>query len=75
MTTRLVIDWVACEGRGVCTELIPEIVAEDPWGYPVPVTGERDPVVPKAFIEHARSAVKECPRMALRLTHDREPAS
>ena len=75
MTTRLVIDWVACEGRGVCAELVPEILATDPWGYPVSVTGERNPVVAKALTEHARTAVKECPRMALRLTHEREPAS
>jgi ferredoxin len=35
MDTRLTIDWTACEGRGWCVELLPEILTRDPWGYPV----------------------------------------
>jgi len=63
--SRLHIDWTACEGRGVCSELLPELLRSDDWGYPVPV--ERDPLVPAQLDAHARRAVRDCPRMALRL--------
>ncbi|MEJ5914368.1 ferredoxin [Pseudokineococcus sp. 1T1Z-3] len=29
------VDWTACDGRGLCAELLPEVLAADPWGYPV----------------------------------------
>ena len=29
------IDWTACDGRGLCSELLPEILTEDDWGYPL----------------------------------------
>jgi ferredoxin len=67
MTERLHINWTACDGRGVCTELLPEVLDRDPWGYPVPRSGQRDPVVPTALAGHARRAVKQCPVLALRL--------
>jgi ferredoxin len=64
-TSRLHIDWTSCEGRGVCAELLPELLGRDDWGYPVPVG--RDPAVPAHLATHARRAVRDCPRMALRL--------
>ena len=67
MTERLVVDWVACGGRGLCAELIPELLTADDWGYPVARSGERSPVVPANLRRHAERAVKECPTMALRL--------
>jgi len=64
---RLWIDWTACDGRGLCAELMPELLTRDPWGYPL----ARDPggkvVVPDELADHARRAVTECPRLALRL--------
>ncbi len=30
------IDWTTCDGRGLCTELPPELLDRDDWGYPVP---------------------------------------
>ena len=62
---RLHIDWTACDGRGLCTELIPELLAQDDWGYPVPRDGSRDPAVPAKLEGHARRAIKQCPRLAL----------
>jgi len=62
---RLHIDWTACDGRGLCTELIPELLAQDDWGYPVPRDGSRDPAVPVKLESHARRAIKQCPRLAL----------
>ena len=35
MSERLVVDWVACDGRGLCVELVPELLTADDWGYPV----------------------------------------
>lgn len=58
---KLVVDPVACNGAGVCAELLPELVTPDHWGYPVI---ERGPV-PPPLIGHARRAVAGCPRMAL----------
>ena len=39
----LVIDPVACDGRGVCAEMFPERVTIDRWGYPI-VDGEEIPL-------------------------------
>ena len=67
MSERLVVDWVACEGRGLCVELVPELLSADDWGYPVARSGERSPMVPARVRRHAERAVRECPMMALRL--------
>jgi ferredoxin len=62
-TTRLVVDPVACDGRGLCAELVPELVRLDEWGYPIV---SRDPV-PWALERHVARAVAACPLLALRL--------
>ena len=67
MDSRLHIDWTACQGRGLCAELLPEVLAVDDWGYPLARSAERDPAVPGSLEGVARRAVRDCPRMALRL--------
>jgi ferredoxin len=67
MAQLLHIDWTACDGRGLCTELLPEILDRDEWGYPAPRDGSRDPTVPDELAADARVAVAQCPRLALRL--------
>jgi len=70
---RLWIDWTACDGRGLCAELLPELLSRDPWGYPLPRDGTGAPIVPGAptvpgeLAGHARRAVAACPALALRL--------
>ncbi len=64
---RLHIDWTACEGRGLCTELLPELLDRDHWGYPLARQGGGEPAVPEHLAGHARRAVTHCPRLALRL--------
>lgn len=64
MTTRLVVDPIACDGRGTCAELLPELVSLDDWGFPV-IDGDD---VPEALVGPARRAVAACPLLALRLT-------
>jgi ferredoxin len=64
---RLHVDWTACDGRGVCAELLPEVLDVDDWGYPVARDGAREPAVPSTVEPHARAAVRRCPRLALHL--------
>jgi ferredoxin len=78
-TTALSVDWTACEGRGLCADLLPELLTTDPWGYPQarPDADGRTPhrpnlpggltAVPPALEPHARQAVRMCPRLALAL--------
>jgi ferredoxin len=66
MSTRLHVDWTACDGRGLCVELLPELLDRDPWGYPVPHRpGPID--VPDHLVSHAEKAVSLCPLLALRV--------
>ena len=64
---RLHIDWTRCDGRGLCTELLPESLSRDEWGYPLPIDGSREPEITAAQLKYAKAAVKRCPRLALRL--------
>jgi len=59
---RLRVDPIACDGRGLCAELLPELITLDDWGFPI-ITGE----VPSALRGEATEAVRLCPKLALRL--------
>ena len=65
----LVVDRIACDGYGMCAELLPELIDLDDWGYPI----IRDGGVPDALLDHARRAVAVCPVLALRLARDVRP--
>ncbi len=60
---RLVVNPLACDGAGVCAELLPEWIRLDPWGFPIIVRGE----LPASVIDHAQRAATSCPRLALTL--------
>ena len=60
----LVVDRIACDGFGMCAELLPELIELDDWGYPIVAAGG----VPDQLLDHARRAVAVCPVLALRLT-------
>ena len=67
---RLHIDWTKCDGRGLCTELLPKLLGRDEWGYPEPLNagGDRSNVpVPTTSMEAADDAVSLCPLVALSL--------
>lgn len=64
---RLHIDWTRCDGRGLCTELLPRLLGRDDWGYPLVRSGCREPAIPIGDVALARMAVSRCPRMALSL--------
>lgn len=61
---RLVVDPIACDGKGVCAALLPEVIRLDDWGYPILAGGG---AVPAELAPAARSAVRACPKLALRL--------
>jgi ferredoxin len=61
--TELVVDRIACDGFGMCAELLPELIELDDWGYPIIAAGG----VPDQLLDHARRAVAVCPVLALRL--------
>ena len=66
MSARLRVDWPACRGRGLCAEVLPELISLDEWGYPV---GHGD--VPEDLVGLAREAARPCPTLALRLVGSR----
>ncbi len=68
--TRLHIDWTRCDARGMCTELLPDLLTRDDWGYPLSRDGSREPVIPAKDAKYAKAAVKRCPRLALRILDD-----
>ncbi|TNC24360.1 ferredoxin [Amycolatopsis alkalitolerans] len=64
---KLHIDWTACQRRGLCTELVPEVLDSDPWGFPLARDGSREPAIRPELKAHAERAVRLCPTLALRL--------
>jgi ferredoxin len=63
----IVIDPIACDGRGLCAELLPERIQLDPWGYPI----LEDKEVKPALYDHAVRAAKRCPMQAIHLVERR----
>jgi ferredoxin len=59
---RLTVDPIACEGHGLCADLLPERIRLDDWGYPI-IESE----IPPHLEAHARRAVAACPTLALKL--------
>jgi ferredoxin len=62
---KLSVDMIACEGRGLCAEVLPELIRLDDWGYPMIISR-----VPPELEEQAREAVRLCPTLALRLQRE-----
>jgi ferredoxin len=54
---------IACDAHGLCSQLLPELISADPWGYPVISPGP----VPLRLLSLARRAVADCPTLALLL--------
>jgi ferredoxin len=61
MSERLRVNPIACDGSGLCAELLPEVIGLEEWGYPV-VDAES---VPPEHGANARRAVSACPKLAL----------
>jgi ferredoxin len=71
VSRELRVNPIACDGSGLCAELLPERISLDDWGYPIidgaPLTSELE--------EHAERAVAACPTMALLLAKRARAAS
>ena len=61
--TKVRVDPITCDGRGVCAELFPERITLDDWGYPI----VDDTPIDARLLPHAKRAVEQCPVIALRL--------
>ena len=72
MTTgaRLRVDPIACDGRGLCAEVLPELITLDDWGYPIITGGE----IPPRLMAGADEAIRLCPLLALHLDRSRAKA-
>ncbi len=64
---RLTVDFIACDGRGLCAEALPELITLDDWGFPM-VEGRS---LPPRLVPDARVTVRACPMLALRLERAR----
>jgi ferredoxin len=58
-----VVDRIKCDGRGLCAELVPELIRLDDWGYPILAPGS----VPEHLLPLAQRAVEDCPVLAIAL--------
>src|ERR1039458_7235939 len=67
---RLRVDPIACDGRGLCAEILPELITLDDWGFPI----IGDSPVPDRLQPDARETVRACPKLALRLVRPRQPS-
>ncbi|HEY7522569.1 MAG TPA: ferredoxin [Candidatus Limnocylindrales bacterium] len=71
MSEKLRVNWLECDGYGLCRDLLPELIDLDDWGYPIIATGE----VPRNLLDAAQRAVDCCPVKALRLTQGHSGAA
>ena len=60
---RLEVDWILCDGYGLCGDLIPDLIGLDDWRYPIL---DAD-AVGRERLHDAQRAVDCCPMKALRL--------
>jgi ferredoxin len=60
---RINVNRIACDGRGLCAELLPELITLDDWGFPIVRKG----AVPDPLVGIAEDTVDLCPKLALRL--------
>jgi ferredoxin len=55
------VDRIKCDGRGLCAELLPELIRLDDWGYPILANGP----IPEHLLPLAQRAVEDCPVLAI----------
>jgi ferredoxin len=61
--SRLRVDPIACAGRGLCAEVLPELITLDDWGFPIISDAE----LTGRLYHEATEAIRICPKLALRL--------
>jgi len=63
MDRRLRVDWIKCDGYGLCGDLAPDLIDLDDWRYPI----IRAAMVDRSLLGEAQRAVDCCPMKALLL--------
>ncbi|MGH2899899.1 MAG: ferredoxin, partial [Solirubrobacteraceae bacterium] len=63
MDVRLRVDWIKCEGYGLCGDLLPDLIELDEWSYPI----LRDGPVDSKRLHDLQRAADCCPTKALLL--------
>ena len=63
MGRQLRVDWIRCEGYGLCGDYAPQLVELDDWRYPI----LRDVTITGSLLDDAQRIVDCCPVKALRL--------
>jgi ferredoxin len=63
----LVLDPIKCDGRGMCHDAAPDLVALDEWGYPVLPGGTLRAPITRAQRKAAEDATHACPLLALHI--------
>lgn len=58
---RLRVDWIRCDGYGLCGDLLPDVIELDDWRYPILPRGPID----GGLLNDVRRAVDCCPMKAL----------
>jgi len=65
--SQLAIDWTRCDGHGLCHALLPELIGQDEWGFPIILKRDLDEDRSGELLANARTAVHACPALALRI--------
>jgi ferredoxin len=60
-TWRIRVDPIRCSGRGLCAEMLPELISLDDWGFPI----LSEEALDTSLLRHARRTVASCPELAL----------
>jgi ferredoxin len=68
---KVLVNPVACDGIGMCTQLAPDVVTTDSWGFPV--VPNRD--LSGREVKQTKRAVAGCPKRALVLEPSRATSS
>jgi ferredoxin len=58
---KLRVDWIRCDGYGLCGDLIPDVIELDDWRYPIV---PREPI-DRGLLNDVQRAVDCCPMKAL----------
>lgn len=63
---KLAVDWTLCEGHGLCSGIVPELIRLGADGYPALA----EAAVPAHVRGRAQRAVRRCPALALRVERE-----
>lgn len=63
MAVEIRIDWILCDGFGLCGDLLPDVIDLDDWRYPI----IRPVPIDSGLLHAAQRAVDCCPTKALKL--------